>query len=139
MSSDPLPLGYHLIADLDCTRGLDDMVLIEATLRAAAEAARVTLLDIRLHHFGEGQGVTGVALLAESHISIHSWPEHGVAAIDIFVCGSKADADAALRVIERELGGCCRRKHLIRRLVSEALMGTEQSSDGSKALSDAKN
>lgn len=126
MSSDPLPLGHHLIADLDCARGLDDVALIDATLRAAAQAARVTLLDIRLHHFGNGQGVTGVALLAESHISIHSWPEHGVAAIDIFVCGSKADADAALCVIEQELGGRCRRKQLIRRLVSGSLMCAEQ-------------
>jgi len=119
MSSDPLPLGHHLIADLDCAQGLDDVALIEATLRAAAEAARVTLLDIRLHHFGKGQGVTGVALLAESHISIHSWPEHGVAAIDIFVCGSKADAEAGLRVIEQGLEGRCRMKQIIPRLIGQ--------------------
>ena len=40
-----------------------------------------------MHHFGQGNGVTGVVLLAQSHISIHSWPEHGYAAIDVFVCG----------------------------------------------------
>jgi len=46
------------------------------------------LLHIHLHKFSEGGGVTGVALLAESHISIHSWPEHGYAAFDVFMCGA---------------------------------------------------
>jgi S-adenosylmethionine decarboxylase len=112
----PPAFGHHLIADLECTTGLDDLAVIDIALREAAIAACVTLLDIRLHHFGTGQGVTGVALLAESHISIHSWPEHGVAAIDIFVCGARADADAALAAIELRLGGRCRERQLIPRL-----------------------
>ncbi len=99
------PLGLHLIADIAGAEGLDDSARIEAALRAAAHAARVTVLDVRLHHFGEGGGVTGVVLLAESHISIHTWPEHALAAVDIFVCGPHADATAALGVIEQELGG----------------------------------
>ncbi|WP_428333062.1 adenosylmethionine decarboxylase [Novosphingobium sp.] len=89
-------LGCHLIADLACAHGLDDGTHIENALRSAAEAARVTVIDVRLHHFGEGHGVTGVVLLAESHISIHTWPEHGLAAVDIFVCGAHARAEAAL-------------------------------------------
>lgn len=112
--------GHHLIADLQCTQRLDDLAGIETLMRDAAQAAHVTLLDIRLHHFGPGQGITGVALLAESHISIHTWPEHGVAAVDIFVCGGKANAEAALAVIERGLGGHCMSLQLIPRLRAAA-------------------
>lgn len=91
--------GRHLLADLHGCTGLDDIGLIETALRAAVDAAGATLLEIRLHGFGPGQGVTGVALLAESHISIHSWPEHGYAALDFFLCGSRHDLDAALAAI----------------------------------------
>jgi S-adenosylmethionine decarboxylase len=97
--------SLHLIADIEGASGLGDMALIEAVLREAAAAARVTLIDIRLHHFGEGHGVTGVALLAESHISIHTWPEVSLAAVDIFTCGGDSDPHAALAVIEARLGG----------------------------------
>ena len=96
--------GLHLIADLHGCAGLDDLALIERALRAGAEAAGATILEVRLHGFGPGQGVTGVALLAESHISIHSWPEHGYAAVDIFVCGRRCRPDAALEVIAEALG-----------------------------------
>ena len=71
---------------------LDDIEHIEATLRRCVEAARATLLHIHLHHF-QPNGVSGVAVLAESHISIHTWPEAGYAALDVFMCGS-ADPDA---------------------------------------------
>ncbi len=91
--------GRHLLAELHGCRGLDDASRIEVALRRAAAAARATLLEIRLHSFGAGQGVTGVALLAESHISIHSWPEHGYAAVDIFLCAPRGDLDAALSVL----------------------------------------
>ena len=98
--------GIHLIADLagGAPGPLSDPALIERVLRSAAAAAKVKIVGLNLHHFGMEQGVTGVALLAESHISIHSWPEEGVAAIDIFVCGEGADAWAALRAIEEGLG-----------------------------------
>ncbi len=91
--------GTHLIADLFGCRHLADLPRIEAALRAAVAAADATLLDLRLHGFGEGQGITGVALLAESHISIHTWPEHGAAAIDIFLCGPRHRLDAALAAL----------------------------------------
>ena len=80
--------GRHLIAELHGCSGLGDVALIETALAESAAAAGATLLDLRLHGFGAGQGVTGVALLAESHISIHTWPEHSYAAIDAFMCGS---------------------------------------------------
>ena len=91
--------GRHLIAELHGCSGLADIDLIETTLREAAQAAGATVLEIRLHGFGPGQGVTGVALLAESHISIHTWPEHGYAALDIFLCGRRHDLDRALTVV----------------------------------------
>lgn len=97
--------GRHLIADLAGCSGLADAGLVDRALREAASAAGATLLEVRLHSFGPGQGVTGVALLAESHISIHTWPEHGSACVDIFMCGRRCDLDAALGVIVEMLGG----------------------------------
>ena len=79
--------GTHLIVDLWDASRIDDLAHVDATLRAATEAAGATLLNIDLHHFSPNNGVSGVAVLAESHISIHTWPECGYAAIDIFMCG----------------------------------------------------
>lgn len=91
--------GTHLLADLfDCDH-LDDEARIEAALLAAVAAADATLIELKVHGFGTGQGVTGIALLAESHISIHSWPERGYAAVDMFLCGRRHDLDAALAAL----------------------------------------
>ena len=79
--------GTHLILDLWEAKNLDDINLIEATLREATVKAGATLLHIHLHHFTPNGGVSGVAVLAESHISIHTWPEKGYAALDVFMCG----------------------------------------------------
>jgi S-adenosylmethionine decarboxylase len=89
--------GVHLIVDLRGAERLDDIDHIEATLRRCVAAARATLLHIHLHHF-QPSGVSGVAVLAESHISIHTWPEAGYAALDVFMCGS-ADPDACVPVL----------------------------------------
>jgi S-adenosylmethionine decarboxylase len=89
--------GVHLIVDLHGAERLDDIEYIEATLRRCVSAARATLLHIHLHHF-QPSGVSGVAVLAESHISIHTWPEAGYAALDVFMCGS-ADPDACVPVL----------------------------------------
>jgi S-adenosylmethionine decarboxylase len=91
--------GWHLIADLTEGAQLDDADHVARILTDAAAAAGATLLELRLHKFGAGFGVTGVALLAESHISIHTWPEYGTACVDIFMCGRTNDIDAALAVI----------------------------------------
>jgi S-adenosylmethionine decarboxylase len=81
--------GVHLIVDLHGGKRLNDIDHIETTLRRCIETSRATLLHIHLHHF-QPSGVSGVAVLAESHISIHTWPEAGYAALDIFMCGSAA-------------------------------------------------
>ena len=103
--SAPAPYdGRHLIADLHgCVARLDDASAIDRMLRAAAAAAGATVIGMHLHHFGPGQGVTGVVILAESHISIHTWPEHAYAAVDIFMCGRSHQIDAALEVISEAL------------------------------------
>ena len=79
--------GTHLIIDLMGAKRLDDLEHIDQTLRRCASEAGATLLHIHLHHFTPNHGVSGVAVLAESHISIHSWPERGYAALDVFMCG----------------------------------------------------
>jgi S-adenosylmethionine decarboxylase len=90
--------GVHLIVDLHGAKRLDDIEHIEATLRRCVEAARATLLHIHLHHFQPSGGVSGVAVLAESHISIHTWPEVGYAALDVFMCGA-AEPDKCIPVL----------------------------------------
>ena len=80
--------GTHLLVDLWGARNLRDPHCIDRALRDAAEAAKATILHTHFHHFGPDGGVSGVVVLAESHISIHTWPERDFAAIDIFMCGS---------------------------------------------------
>jgi len=89
--------GTHLLIDLWGGRNLDDIQHVDRSLRRAAEACGATVLEVKLHRF-QPTGVSGVAVLAESHISIHTWPENDFAAIDIFVCG-KCDPYEAVPVL----------------------------------------
>ena len=86
--------GTHLLVDLWDASQLDDPEHIDRELRRAAETAGATILHSHFHHFTPNDGVSGVVVLAESHISIHTWPERGFAAIDIFMCGDCDPADA---------------------------------------------
>lgn len=106
-------VGEHLLLDLYGVAPalLRDAHTLEAALREAADALGATILHTHLHRFdslrtgtpaGESGGVTGVLLLAESHLSIHTWPEHGFAAIDAFMCGT-GTTHAARAVFERAL------------------------------------
>jgi S-adenosylmethionine decarboxylase len=79
--------GNHLIIDLFGAKRLDELEHVESTLKRCVEKAGASLLHIHLHHFTPNGGVSGVAVLAESHISIHSWPEADYAALDVFMCG----------------------------------------------------
>jgi S-adenosylmethionine decarboxylase len=92
--------GGHLLLDLWDAERLSDPELAQDALCEAAEAAGATILHAHMHRFGGGGGVSGVVVLAESHISIHTWPERGFAAIDIFMCG-KCDPYLALAVLRR--------------------------------------
>ncbi|HVY17765.1 MAG TPA: adenosylmethionine decarboxylase [Rhodopila sp.] len=80
--------GTHLLVDLWGASNLADPEHIDRALRAAADAAGATILHGHFHHFSPNGGVSGVLVLAESHISIHTWPERDFAAIDIFMCGA---------------------------------------------------
>jgi S-adenosylmethionine decarboxylase len=92
--------GTHLLIELWNCQNLGDMTITDQMLRDAATEAGATLLHIHLHHFGPNAGLSGVAVLAESHISIHTWPERGYAALDIFMCGS-CDPYKAIPVLKR--------------------------------------
>jgi S-adenosylmethionine decarboxylase len=77
----------HLIVELHDAVGLDDALIIDDILRQAAEDAQAQILALHHHVFTPSNGVTAFAMLAESHISIHTWPVERYAAVDIFMCG----------------------------------------------------
>lgn len=92
--------GTHLIIDLWQAASLDDLDVVRTALQDAAKAAGATVLKIDLHRFAPNGGITGVALLAESHISIHTWPEYAYAAVDLFMCGD-AEPHKGIEVLRR--------------------------------------
>jgi S-adenosylmethionine decarboxylase len=95
------PIGTHLFADFFGVEAeiLRDGPRLEAALRSAAWVAGSHVLTSHFHSFGGRDGVTGVVLLAESHISIHTWPEYGFAALDIFMCGNSDPGRALAELI----------------------------------------
>ncbi|GHC65346.1 adenosylmethionine decarboxylase [Neogemmobacter tilapiae] len=107
----PLP-GQHLLLDFHEARTLS-LEEVENCLKRAAKAAGARVLQAMLHPF-PGGGVTGVLLLAESHISIHTWPETGFVALDIFLCGA-ADPEPARRVLEEAFAPARVTAQLVRR------------------------
>jgi len=80
--------GTHLIIDLWDATHLDNVEMIEKALQECVTACKATLLHVHVHRFAANGGISGVAILAESHMSIHSWPEKKYAAIDLFMCGN---------------------------------------------------
>ncbi|PPR10045.1 MAG: S-adenosylmethionine decarboxylase proenzyme [Alphaproteobacteria bacterium MarineAlpha11_Bin1] len=91
--------GVHLLIDFWGAINLGDISFVENTLRDAAEAANATVLYIHVHEFGGSGGLSGVTILAESHITIHTWPELDYAAFDVFMCG-KCRPENALYLLE---------------------------------------
>lgn len=85
-------LGRHLLIEFyDCdSEILDDVAGIEDNMRTAARKANSTIVNSTFHRFNP-YGVSGVVVIAESHLSIHTWPEYGYAAVDIFTCGEAVD------------------------------------------------
>ena len=105
MPSDSVEMvGKHCILELyDCDQSkLNDEAFLRTTVTTAAKLAGAKLLNLITHRF-EPQGVTGLALLAESHISIHTWPEHGYAAVDVFTCGDHTMPERACEILREEL------------------------------------
>ena len=80
---------------------LDDSEFVVLALQVSAVHAKSKLIDINFHKF-EPQGVTALALLADSHISIHTWPEKGLALCDIFTCGVDATPQMAVEYLSKQ-------------------------------------
>lgn len=93
-------LGTHLLLELkDCrSKILNDTKRVEELLLAAAKAAKATIIESRFHKFNP-YGVSGVVVIAESHLSIHTWPEYGYAAVDIFTCGETLQPEVAAQYL----------------------------------------
>jgi S-adenosylmethionine decarboxylase len=98
-------LGRHLLLELrECNKAvLDDLKYLENALVSAAKEAGATVIDKSFHQFAP-QGVSGVVLIAESHLSLHTWPEHAYAAVDIFTCGTTVKIEVAADALIKSLG-----------------------------------
>lgn len=97
------PKSYHMIADFNSCEPslLNDKLFIQKTLEQAALSGGYTILKSMSHQF-KPQGVTALLMLTESHLSIHTWPETGFAAVDLFTCGENRP-DAAVKYIQEQL------------------------------------
>ncbi len=97
-------LGRHLIVELyGCNADiLNDKEKIERIMMEAAERAGATIVQ-KVFHLFNPHGISGVVVIAESHLAIHTWPEYGYAAVDVFTCGSKVDPWKAYEYIKSEL------------------------------------
>ena len=94
--------GTHIIADFWHGRDIANPRELKKILLQAARESQNTPLEVSIHTFSP-QGITGVVLLAESHIAIHTWPEIEYVAIDIFTCGQGANAKKALAFLRKAL------------------------------------
>jgi len=97
-------LGTHLLIELwSCNRQkIDNLDYLEKIMSQAAQIAGATVLKTAFQDFNP-QGVSGVVVIAESHLTIHTWPEHGYAAVDIFTCGVTVDPWKATGFLRQEL------------------------------------
>lgn len=96
-------LGKHILVELyDCNREiLNNPELIKTTMNEAANLAGATIVSSNFHHFSP-HGVSGVVVIAESHLTIHTWPEYGYAAIDLFTCGETVDPWIAFDFLKKK-------------------------------------
>jgi S-adenosylmethionine decarboxylase len=99
-SPPPVPAGWHVLAELTgCPpEVLNDLAGLEICFRKCAVEGGATLVSSHFHHFSP-QGVSGVVVIAESHVTVHTWPEHGYAAVDVFTCGHPEVAEAVMALI----------------------------------------
>lgn len=98
------PLGVQLLAELwDCREEIDDPAKVEEVMLEAARVSGAVIIGSMFHEF-EPQGVSGVVVIQESHLTIHTWPEHAYAAIDIFTCGEHVSPWKALEYVAGQFG-----------------------------------
>jgi S-adenosylmethionine decarboxylase proenzyme len=100
-------LGNHLLAELrgcDATR-LADLDTVRSAMLQAARDSGATIITHTFHHFAP-LGISGVVIVSESHLAIHTWPEHGFAALDYFTCGAAIDQGKAIDTVAHALGAC---------------------------------
>jgi len=95
-------VGKHILLEFWGAKGLNSIKIIKKALTQAVDTSGATLLKIELHKFSP-QGISGIALIAESHISIHTCPQYQYAAIDIFTCGDKVDPYQAISSLKSTL------------------------------------
>ena len=91
-------IGRHIILEMWGCQNLDSVDTAEQALREMVTALDVNLLDLKVYPFSP-VGVTGMAIVSESHLVIHTWPEYGYAAVDIFTCGAPRDPQDAVSVL----------------------------------------
>ena len=118
-------LGSHLLLELkDCNPELlNDLSFIRQSMIETAQDVGATIVGESFHHFSP-QGVTGILAIAESHISIHTWPEYGYAAADIFSCGTSfRPREAANKLIEALACRIPERKEIERGLAVQEAVG----------------
>lgn len=97
-------LGRHLLVELfECEKDLNEESFLKPILVAAAEEAGAQVLESSFHKFSP-YGVSGVVIIAESHLSIHTWPEYHYAAVDVFTCGPYLEPEAAVSYLKDKLG-----------------------------------
>lgn len=99
-------LGVHLLLDVAEApfSTLDDTALLESALRQAVDEMGANLLGVHIHRLSP-QGLSGIAVISESHLTVHTWPELGEAAADLFTCGDASRARSAIRNLAARLGG----------------------------------
>jgi S-adenosylmethionine decarboxylase len=112
----PSPFGRQVMAEL---MGCDPVLLadhaaVERLMNEAALAAGATIVQSAFHTFNP-YGVSGVVIIAESHLAIHTWPEHGYAAVDVFTCGTSVDPGLAVEALAGSLKAAQTRITTVRR------------------------
>ena len=93
-------IGRHIILEMWGCQNLNSVETAERALREMVDALDVNLLDLHVYPFSP-VGITGMAIVSESHLVIHTWPEHGYAAVDIFTCGAPREPQLAVDVLRR--------------------------------------
>jgi S-adenosylmethionine decarboxylase len=93
-------IGRHIILEMWGCQNLNSVDTAELALREMVQALDVNLLDLKVYPFSP-VGITGMAIVSESHLVIHTWPEYGYAAVDVFTCGAPRDPQAAVEVLRR--------------------------------------